>query len=142
AAKSRNRRCPSSGDSKAALATSSGVIASSACRSTFPSGYSRGRMTPAVYPAGPRRSTEKGKHGGGAPGQRGGHRVGGGRWLRKAGPFSCTIARSAGGPVVRFAVHVRNDIRDRVPPLVRLKTACGPNDDGSPCITVMVPDEG
>ena len=45
------------------------------------------------------------------------------------------------GPEVRFAVHVRNDNRERTPPLVRLKAVCGPGDDGSACITVMVPDE-
>jgi len=42
---------------------------------------------------------------------------------------------------VRFAVHVRNDNRDKTPPLVRLKALCGPNDDGSPCITVLLPGE-
>jgi hypothetical protein len=52
----------------------------------------------------------------------------------------CASGRS-GGAEVRFAVHVRNDNRDRTPPLVRLKALCGPDDDGSPCITVMMPDE-
>jgi hypothetical protein len=51
------------------------------------------------------------------------------------------IARSDGGSVVRFGVHVRNDNRDRLPPQVRLKAVCGPDDDGSPCITVMLLDE-
>jgi hypothetical protein len=46
-----------------------------------------------------------------------------------------------GGVVVRFGVHVRNDNRDRMPPLVRLKAACGPGDRGEPVVTVMVPDE-
>jgi hypothetical protein len=45
------------------------------------------------------------------------------------------------GQEVRFGVHVRNDNRDRTPPLVRLKALCGPNDDGSPCITVLLPNE-
>jgi len=36
---------------------------------------------------------------------------------------------------------IRNDNRDRTPPPVRLKALCGPDDDGSPCITVMMPDE-
>ena len=53
----------------------------------------------------------------------------------------CAIGRSNGGSEVRFAVHVRNDNRDRVPPLVRIKALCGPADDGSPCITVMLPEE-
>jgi hypothetical protein len=51
------------------------------------------------------------------------------------------IGRGDGGPEVRFGVHVRNDNRERTPPLVRLKALCGPDDDGSPCITVMMPDE-
>ncbi|MCI0460334.1 MAG: hypothetical protein L0Z62_25555 [Gemmataceae bacterium] len=51
------------------------------------------------------------------------------------------IRRGAGGSEVRFAVHVRNDNRDRTPPLIRLKALCGPDDDGSPCLTVMMPDE-
>jgi hypothetical protein len=42
---------------------------------------------------------------------------------------------------VRFAVHVRNDNCEGPPPLVRLKAICGPDDDGSPCITVMLPEE-
>jgi hypothetical protein len=49
--------------------------------------------------------------------------------------------RSGVGPEVRFGVHVRNDNRDRTPPLVRLKAVCGPDDDGSPCITVLLPEE-
>jgi len=40
---------------------------------------------------------------------------------------------------LRYEVLVRND--EREPKLVRLKAVCGPNDDGSPCITVMFPDE-
>jgi hypothetical protein len=42
---------------------------------------------------------------------------------------------------VRFAVHVRNDNRERTPPLVRLKAVCGPGDDGEPVVTVMLPEE-
>jgi hypothetical protein len=52
----------------------------------------------------------------------------------------CAIGRSSGAEV-RFGVHVRNDNRERTPPLVRLKALCGPGDDGQPCITVMMPDE-
>jgi hypothetical protein len=51
------------------------------------------------------------------------------------------IGRGDGGRVVPFAVHVRNDNRERTPPLVRLKAVAGPADDGAPCITVMTPDE-
>jgi hypothetical protein len=45
------------------------------------------------------------------------------------------------GNVILFELHVRNDNRDRTPPLIELKAVCGPNDDGSPCITVMLPGE-
>jgi hypothetical protein len=51
------------------------------------------------------------------------------------------VGQSDGGPEVRFGVHVRDDNRERTPPLVRLKAICGPNDDGSPCITVLLPEE-
>jgi hypothetical protein len=36
---------------------------------------------------------------------------------------------------LQFGVYVRND--NRRPRLVRLKAVCGPDDDGTPCITVM-----
>jgi hypothetical protein len=42
---------------------------------------------------------------------------------------------------LRFAVHVRNDNRERTPPLVRLKALCGPGDEGEPVITILTPDE-
>jgi hypothetical protein len=48
------------------------------------------------------------------------------------------IGRSADGAVVRFGVHVRNDNRERTPPLVRLKAASGPGDDGAPVATVLL----
>jgi hypothetical protein len=47
------------------------------------------------------------------------------------------IGASEGGSEVRFSAHVRNSNRERTPPLLRLKALCGPNDDGSPCITVL-----
>lgn len=46
-----------------------------------------------------------------------------------------------GGPELQFELHVRLDNADEIPPLVALKAVCGPNDDGSPCITVMLPEE-
>jgi hypothetical protein len=49
--------------------------------------------------------------------------------------------QSDGAPEVRFGVHVRNDNRDRTPPLVRLKALCGPGDRGEAVVTVMMPDE-
>jgi hypothetical protein len=51
------------------------------------------------------------------------------------------IGRSAGGRVRALALHVRSDNRERTPPLVRLKAVSGPDDDGAPCITVMLPDK-
>jgi hypothetical protein len=50
-------------------------------------------------------------------------------------------ARRTNGAEVPLAVHVRNDNRERTPPLVRLRALCGPGDDGSPCITVMLLNE-
>ena len=52
----------------------------------------------------------------------------------------CAIGRAAGAEVP-FGVHVRNDNRERTPPLVRLKAVCGPGDQSEPVITVMLPDE-
>jgi hypothetical protein len=49
--------------------------------------------------------------------------------------------RGGSGPKVRFGVHVRNDNRERTPPLVRLKATCGPGDSGEPVVTVMLPEE-
>ncbi len=51
------------------------------------------------------------------------------------------IGRSAGGAELRFGVHVRNDNRERTPPLVCLKALCGPGDQGEPVLTVMLPDQ-
>lgn len=42
---------------------------------------------------------------------------------------------------VLFQLHVRNDNREGDPPLVTLKAVCGPDDDGEPCITIMLPVE-
>jgi hypothetical protein len=50
-------------------------------------------------------------------------------------------ARRCQGDEVRFAVHVRNDNRERVPPLVRLKALAGVGDQGEPVLTVMMPGE-
>jgi hypothetical protein len=55
--------------------------------------------------------------------------------------LACAVRRGADSRVVHFGVHVRNDNRERTPPLVRLKAICGPGDDGEPVITVMEPDE-
>ena len=47
--------------------------------------------------------------------------------------------RRVSGSVLRYTVYVRNDNRRARP--VRLKAVCGPDDDGSPCLTVMLPEE-
>jgi hypothetical protein len=52
-----------------------------------------------------------------------------------------SIGRSDGGPLVHFGVHVRNDNRERTPPLVRLKAVCCPGDDGEPVLTILLPEE-
>ncbi len=51
------------------------------------------------------------------------------------------IARCRGRAAVGFAVHVRNDNSEGVPPLVQLKAVCHPGDCWEPVITVMEPDE-
>ena len=50
-------------------------------------------------------------------------------------------AARAEGSVILFRVHVRNNNRRGMPPAVQFKAVCGPDDDGSPCITVMLPEE-
>jgi hypothetical protein len=42
---------------------------------------------------------------------------------------------------ILFQLHVRNDNRERTPPLVTLKAVCGPGDAGEPVITIMRPEE-
>jgi hypothetical protein len=54
----------------------------------------------------------------------------------------CAVRGNGGGArQVPFGVHVRNDNRDRTPPLVRLKAVCGPGDEGEPVVTIMLPKE-
>jgi len=55
--------------------------------------------------------------------------------------FHAIRAARSDGQEIRFGVHVRQDNRDRVPPLVRLKALCGPGDQGEPVVTVMMPDD-
>lgn len=49
------------------------------------------------------------------------------------------IASSKGKSQILFQLNVRND--NRGTELVTLKSICGPNDDGSLCLTVMLPNE-
>ena len=44
-------------------------------------------------------------------------------------------------PEVLFQLHVRNDNRSEIPLSEVLKAGIGPDDDGSPCITIMMIDE-
>ena len=55
--------------------------------------------------------------------------------------FMCrhAIRKSPGGSICLFYLLVRND--NKGAERVRLKAVCGANDDFSPCITVMMPDE-
>ena len=55
--------------------------------------------------------------------------------------LACAIRRGGSGAEVRFGVHVRNDNRERIPPLVQLKAVCGAGDHGEPVVTVMLPGE-
>ena len=52
-------------------------------------------------------------------------------------------ARRTSGPQMTFKLHVRNDNRDRIPPLVTLKAVCGPRDidDPMPAITILMLNE-
>jgi hypothetical protein len=43
-------------------------------------------------------------------------------------------ARRGNGPEGRFDVHVRDDNRERTPPLARLKAVCGLGDGGAPVV--------
>ena len=54
--------------------------------------------------------------------------------------FRCR-AKIEGGRAFNYSLHVRNDNRDRTPPLVHLKAVCGPGDDAEPVITIMLPEE-
>jgi hypothetical protein len=75
-----------------------------------------------------------------APGQQGQHPTASTAWSCSVIPTSGAIARPSRDPhELRFAVHVRNDNRERTPPLVQLKALCGPGDEGEPVI--LMPDE-
>ncbi len=56
------------------------------------------------------------------------------------GRFAIQRSRT-GGTDLLFGVHVRNDNRDRTPPLRTLKLVCGPGDTAEPVITIMMRDE-
>ena len=50
-------------------------------------------------------------------------------------------AQSKGESEIVFKLYVFVRGGDRKPRLVSLKSVCGPNDDASPCLTVMLPGE-
>ena len=47
--------------------------------------------------------------------------------------------RQGGKSMIFFFLDVQNDTTG--PKRVQLKCICGPNDDGSPCLTILLPDE-
>lgn len=49
-------------------------------------------------------------------------------------------AKAAEGSELRFSVCVQNSDDER-PSLAKLRAVCGPDDDGAPCITVMLEGE-
>lgn len=51
------------------------------------------------------------------------------------------IRSSNTGDYLTFQLHVRNDNRAGMPPLVTLKAICSPGDDAAPVITVLLPSE-
>jgi len=58
------------------------------------------------------------------------------------------IRRGLGGEIVRFCLRVVPNVpagyskpNPPRPKLVHLKAVCGPDDDGTPCLTIMTPDE-
>lgn len=51
----------------------------------------------------------------------------------------CAIRQSPDGDTIHFYLHVRND-KETVKRYM-LKALCGPDDDGSPCMTIMLPQE-
>src|SRR5262245_26658245 len=55
-------------------------------------------------------------------------------WLRRV-----AILHDEASDTLPFELHVRNDNHRPVP--VTLKAVCGPDDDGNPCITILLPDE-
>lgn len=55
--------------------------------------------------------------------------------------FAARTSRTEPVDSIRYQLHVRNDNSDEDPPLVELVAVCGPDDDGSPCVTVMLPGE-
>jgi hypothetical protein len=52
-----------------------------------------------------------------------------------------SVPADADGTTLVFKLHVRNDDRPGTPRLVRLKAVIGPDDDGSGCITILLPEE-
>ena len=51
--------------------------------------------------------------------------------------FSIAARSPHASDMMYFQLHVRNDNREGTPPLVTLKSICGPGDDGEPVITIL-----
>ncbi len=54
--------------------------------------------------------------------------------------FAIQRSRQGGDRLV-FGVHVRNDNRDRTPPLRQLRLVVGPGDTAEPVMTILLPSE-
>jgi len=51
------------------------------------------------------------------------------------------VRKHAAADTMHFQLHVRNDNRLGMPPLVTLKAVCGPGDHAEPALCIMFPDE-
>jgi hypothetical protein len=56
-------------------------------------------------------------------------------WMLRYG----ICAAKGDGPTLHYRLHVRNT--NGWPKPVTLKCVCAPDDDGTPCLTVMLPEE-
>lgn len=61
-----------------------------------------------------------------------------GRITGEVGTFDVIIAKSDKGD---WKINEKAHKGNRTQRLVTLKTVCGPSDDGSPCVTIMRPEE-
>jgi hypothetical protein len=57
--------------------------------------------------------------------------------------YMCRVAigRSQGGSELTFQLNVRSSNQPGVPPPVTLKAVCSPDDNGAPCITILLDQE-
>lgn len=60
-------------------------------------------------------------------------------WMLQAA--MAQMPRNYDDPFLPFRLHVRNDNTPGTPPLVTLKAHCGPDENGTLCLTLLLPDE-